>query len=178
MRINKRLFYLLQMALCIRDFGRLQIDGLGRGRTPLLADDARRCHSPGQASPAIVECRAQTDRFRVPAASLPAFFFRRDLPDCAGRTNLRAQHATALAVANPRHQDRRPETFQTRLRSTPVAVRCWGRPSCTRHTVCSATGSTLRPVRPEDAATAHGARLRIRACCATGEPRLPPPPIR
>src|SRR5450759_5080442 len=116
MSINHGLFYLLQMTLCIRDFGWLQIDGLGRCRTPLLADNARCCHSPRQTSPAIQERRAQTDGLCVARnPRLPALLFRRDLPDRTGRTNLRAQHATALAVANPRHHDRRPETFQTRF---------------------------------------------------------------
>ena len=116
MGINQRLFYLLQMVLCICDFGWLQIDGLGRCRTPLLSDNARCCHSPRQTSPAIYERCAQTDGFCVARdPRLPAFFFRRDLPYCTGGTNLRAQHAPALAVANPRHHDWRPETFQPRF---------------------------------------------------------------
>ena len=71
---------------------------------------------PRQAAAAIVERGAQADRLALLAhADHPAFFLGRNLPDGAGGADLGAEHATGLAIADARHQRRRPEALQPGL---------------------------------------------------------------
>ena len=114
--IDARLLQRLRVARRVDHLRLLHINGLGRNRAPLFADNAIGGHGPRQAAAAVIECRAQANRLALLAhAHHPAFILGRDLPDGAGGADLRAEHATGLAVADARHQRRRPQSFQPRL---------------------------------------------------------------
>src|ERR1039458_4650272 len=114
--IDARLLERLGVAGRVDHLGLLHIDSLGRDRAPLLADDAINSHRPRQAAAAVVKRRPQADRLVLPANPYhPALFLRRDLPDGASGANLRAHNATRLAIADARHQRRRPQSFQAGL---------------------------------------------------------------
>ena len=114
--IDARLFEGLDVSGRIDDLRFLHVDGLGRDRAPLFADDAIGGHGPGQTTAAVIGRCAQTHRLVLLAnADHPALLPGRNLPDGSGGANLGTEHATGLAIADARHQSGRPEAFETGL---------------------------------------------------------------
>ena len=143
-RIDVRLANCLRVSLGVGHVDGAQVNRFGRRGAPLLADDAFGRHGPGQAVPAVVESRAQADGLGVlgGARGQPGFLRRRDFPDGAGGADLAAKHATGLAIADARHQRRASTSPPPPLPSRPAAGHCWGKPSCTRRSECSARESS------------------------------------
>ena len=103
-------------------------------------------HGPGQAAPAIVERRADADRVLArPSCSLLGDVISQMAP--VGQT-WRAEDAVRLAVADARHEHRRPEALDAALEERPDAARCWGTPSCSRRSGCSGRGNATRRATP------------------------------
>ena len=114
--IDARLLEGFGVAGRVDDLGFLDINGLGRDGTPLLADDAVGGHGPGETAATVVKCGAEADGLALRTKTFhPAFFLGRDLPDCAGGADLRAEHATGLAITDARNQGGRPEAFEAGL---------------------------------------------------------------
>jgi len=113
----------LCIARGVDDLRFLNVDGFGRYRTPLFADNAICCESPGQAAAAIVEGGAEANGLACIGGLLlgragahhPSFFAGRNVPDGAGGANFRAEYATGFAVADARDERRCPQAGQTGL---------------------------------------------------------------
>src|ERR1039458_4643804 len=97
--IDARLLERFGVAGRVDDLRLLHINGLGRDRAPLFADDALGGHGPGQAAATVVKRRPQADRLvrrgGLAHAYHPAFFFGRDLPDGAGGADLGSDEHTS-----------------------------------------------------------------------------------
>src|SRR5205823_6105318 len=96
------------LAVALRDLDLLGPDRLGRGRTELLADDARGVHRPGEATALVVEGSANFERGDL-LFGIADFLVVRDATNRARRTGGAAEGAGVLAVADARDEDWRPD---------------------------------------------------------------------